>query len=136
MAFEVYDMDLCPGHAAMGDYHHHSYSDCLAQLVSDTGTGPSPVYGFAADGYPIYGPWEAARGAGAERLAGARLRRPGFAHRLRVAHVRNCLLHDPLDPSQGRCPRADRAAHRRDGDDAVGQRHLGHVGHLYAGLLV
>jgi hypothetical protein len=57
-AFEVYDMDICPGHAAMGDYHHHSYADCIAQVVSDTLTGPSPVYGFAADGYPIYGPWE------------------------------------------------------------------------------
>jgi len=60
MAFEVYDMDICPGHAAMGDYHHHSFADCVAQLVGDTGADHSPVYGFAADGYPIYSPWEAA----------------------------------------------------------------------------
>ena len=56
---EQYDVDICGGHAARGDYHHHFYSSCLANLVDDRGDGHSPIYGFAADGYPIYGPWEA-----------------------------------------------------------------------------
>ena len=57
---EQYDVDICGGHAAQGDYHHHFYSSCLADLVADDGSQHSPVYGFAADGYPIYGPWQAA----------------------------------------------------------------------------
>jgi len=55
---EQYDVDICGGHAAQGDYHHHFYSSCLADLVSDNGSAHSPIYGFAADGYPIYGPWQ------------------------------------------------------------------------------
>jgi hypothetical protein len=104
MSFEVYDMDICPGHAAMGDYHHHSYSDCIAQLVNDTGTGHSPVYGFAADGYPIYGPYEA---AGVPAQSGWRPRDyddPSSPTGCGTARVRNCLLRDPLDPSQGTGP--------------------------------
>lgn len=57
-AFEVYDMDVCSGHAAMGQYHHHTYSICLAERLNDDGLGHSPVFGFAVDGYPIYGPWQ------------------------------------------------------------------------------
>ncbi|MBU2885487.1 YHYH protein [Gilvimarinus agarilyticus] len=56
---EQYDVDICGGHAASGDYHHHFYSSCLADMVGDTADGHSPLYGFAADGYPIYGPWQA-----------------------------------------------------------------------------
>lgn len=55
---EAYDVDICGGHAAQGDYHHHFYSSCLANMVGDKGDGHSPLYGYAADGYPIYGPWE------------------------------------------------------------------------------
>jgi|GEM_PF-1586443 len=58
--FELYDMDICPGHAAGGDYHHHFYPKCLAKQLNDSGTSHSPIYGFAADGYPIYGPYTAA----------------------------------------------------------------------------
>ncbi|HMA36362.1 MAG TPA: S-layer homology domain-containing protein, partial [Chloroflexia bacterium] len=104
MSFEVYDMDICPGHAAMGNYHHHSYAECLAQLVNDTGNGPSPVYGFAADGYPIYGPWET---AGQLAQSGWRTRdydTPSSPTGCGVAYVRNCLLRNPLDPSQGTVP--------------------------------
>ena len=137
MAFEVYDMDICPGHAAMGDYHHHSYSDCMAQLVGDTGAGHSPVYGFAADGYPIYGPWEA---AGVLAQSGWRTRDyddPASPTGCGMAHVRNCLLRNPLDPSQGTVP-SGQTGPRTDShrDDPVGQRDLGHVGHLFPGLLV
>ncbi|MDP5138205.1 YHYH protein [Rheinheimera baltica] len=56
---EGYDVDICGGHAANGDYHHHFYSSCLADMVGDKADGHSPLYGFAADGYPIYGPWQA-----------------------------------------------------------------------------
>jgi YHYH protein len=67
--FEFDAMDVCWGHAANGAYHHHSWSPCLAAKLGDpspkTGTagsgtdGHSPIYGWAADGYPIYGPWQA-----------------------------------------------------------------------------
>lgn len=56
---ETYDLDLCPGHSAMGDYHTHSHPLCLQEQLGDTGAGHSPIYGFAADGYPVYGPWHA-----------------------------------------------------------------------------
>jgi hypothetical protein len=55
---EQFDVDICGGHSANGDYHHHFYTSCLATLVEDEGDTHSPLYGYAADGYPIYGPWE------------------------------------------------------------------------------
>lgn len=56
--FEQYDVDICQGHAQQqGNYHHHMYSGCLKDLLGDDGSGHSPIYGFAADGYPIYGPY-------------------------------------------------------------------------------
>ncbi len=30
----------------------------MAELLGDQGLGHSPVYGFAKDGFPIYGPWQ------------------------------------------------------------------------------
>ncbi len=105
MTFEVYDMDICPGHAPpSGDYHHHSYSDCIAQLLGDNGQDHSPIYGFAADGYPIYGPWEA---AGVLAESGWKARdydTPASPTGCGVAHVRNCLLRNPLDYTQGTIP--------------------------------
>lgn len=56
---ELYDIDICAGHAAQEDYHHHLISSCLMDEFDDEGTGHSPLYGFAADGYPIYGPYHA-----------------------------------------------------------------------------
>ncbi|MEM9396314.1 MAG: YHYH protein [Pseudomonadota bacterium] len=56
---EQFDVDICGGHAANGEYHHHFYTSCLAELVGDHGNSHSPIYGYAADGYPVYGPWEA-----------------------------------------------------------------------------
>lgn len=41
-------------------YIDHSYSPCLAEQLGDTGTGHSPIYGFAFDSYPIYGPYQSA----------------------------------------------------------------------------
>lgn len=58
---EQYDVDICGGHATTdGDYHHHFYTSCLANLLGDDGSGHSPIYGFSADGYPVYGPYESA----------------------------------------------------------------------------
>jgi hypothetical protein len=98
---EQYDVDICGGHAAMGDYHHHFYTSCLADLVGDKGDAHSPIYGYAADGYPVYGPWESAgvlavsgwktRDYGAETSAGG-CGTPG---------ERSCILNDPTDLSQG-----------------------------------
>lgn len=55
---EVYDVDICGGHAANGDYHHHFYSSCWADSAGEDFEGHSELYGFAADGYPVYGPYE------------------------------------------------------------------------------
>ena len=98
---EVYDLDICAGHAAMGEYHLHNYSQCLADLVGDDGSDHSPIIGFAADGYPIYGPWEAdgvlavsgwdARDYGADASQGG-CGTPG---------ERTCVLVDEFDVTQG-----------------------------------
>lgn len=98
---EVYDLDICAGHAAMGEYHLHNYSQCMADLVGDDGSDHSPIIGFAADGYPIYGPWEAdgvlaisgwdARDYGADASEGG-CNTPG---------ERTCVMVDEFDVTQG-----------------------------------
>lgn len=98
---EQYDVDICGGHAAQGDYHHHFYTSCLADLVGDSNDGHSPIYGFSADGYPLYGPYESAdtlavsgwktRDYSAEESLG------GCA----TEGERSCILVDPSDISQG-----------------------------------
>ena len=56
--FEVYDMDVCNGHASPNfQYHHHAHSPCLAARLNDVGSSHSPIYGWMNDGYPIYGPY-------------------------------------------------------------------------------
>jgi YHYH protein len=97
---EYYDVDICGGHAANGDYHHHFYSQCLADLVGDTGEAHSPIYGFAADGYAIYGPWHA-DGVLAKSSWLARDYSAGSATGCGTDGVRSCVLVDSLDPSQG-----------------------------------
>jgi len=54
---EVYDVDLCGGHSAGGDYHHHFYAACWGETAGEDAVGHSEVLGFAADGYAVYGPW-------------------------------------------------------------------------------
>jgi hypothetical protein len=58
--YEVYDLDVCNGHAANGEYHHHHYPACLQETLEDTGTGHSPVYGWMLDSFPVHGPYQAA----------------------------------------------------------------------------
>ncbi len=98
---EVYDVDICGGHAANGDYHHHFYSECLAELVGDTGNGHSPIYGFAADGYPIYGPWEANGELARSSWAARDYDSPQSDTGCGSAGVRSCLLVDQYDPGAG-----------------------------------
>ncbi|MGA2231196.1 MAG: YHYH protein [Tepidisphaeraceae bacterium] len=54
-------MDLCCGHPAPDyQYHYHKYPICINSPWADNGQGPSPLIGWAFDGFPIYGPYEAA----------------------------------------------------------------------------
>ena len=62
MSHEVYDLDICLGHAANGVYHHHSWSPCLQARLGDDGSRHSPIYGWLQDGYPLYGPYQASGG--------------------------------------------------------------------------
>ena len=49
-------VDFCNGHTGpQGDYHYHALvQECLAQAALEG--VPSPIIGFALDGFPIYGP--------------------------------------------------------------------------------
>jgi hypothetical protein len=53
-------LDSCCGHPQQtGVYHYHKYPVCVKSPFRDDGKQHSPVIGFAFDGIPIYGPWEA-----------------------------------------------------------------------------
>lgn len=82
----------------------HVYPECLALHLGDDSARHSPVYGFAADGYPVYGPW-----VDLELLARSswRLRdynTAGSATGCGEVGRRSCLLADPLDPAAGTVP--------------------------------
>lgn len=50
-------VDGCYGHTGMaGDYHLHAMDVLCSTTVAPTPAAPSPILGFALDGYPIYGP--------------------------------------------------------------------------------
>jgi len=99
---EQYDVDICGGHAPpTGDYHHHFYTRCLADLVGDEGNGHSPIYGFAADGYALYGPYES---AGVLAVSGWEMRDYGASSSqggCDTAGQRSCILNDAYDLTQG-----------------------------------
>lgn len=53
-------LDSCCGHPEnRGVYHYHKYPVCVKSPFRDDGKGHSPVIGFAFDGFPVYGPYEA-----------------------------------------------------------------------------
>ena len=53
-------LDSCCGHPQQtGIYHYHKYPTCVKSPFPDDGRQHSPVIGFAFDGYPIHGPYEA-----------------------------------------------------------------------------
>lgn len=53
-------LDSCCGHPQQtGVYHYHKYPTCVKSPFSDDGKQHSPIIGFAFDGFPVYGPYEA-----------------------------------------------------------------------------
>ena len=53
-------LDSCCGHPQQhGVYHYHKYPSCVKSPFADDGQQHSPVIGFAFDGFPVYGPYEA-----------------------------------------------------------------------------
>ncbi|KAG6610510.1 YHYH domain [Phytophthora cinnamomi] len=51
-------LDKCNGLVdAGGDYRYYASPDCLLQELGDTAGQPSPLVGFAFDGFPLYGPY-------------------------------------------------------------------------------
>lgn len=57
----VWRLDRCCGHPAPGAlYHYHKYPVCLKSPWADDGATHSPLIGFAFDGFPVFGPYEAA----------------------------------------------------------------------------
>jgi hypothetical protein len=103
--FETYDLDLCLGHATMtGTYHQHLDTPCLAEQLGDDGSGHSPIYGFAADGYPVHGKWH----EGGVQVQSCWMTRdyddPNSATGCGAAGVRDCVLVDNTDPAAGTTP--------------------------------
>jgi hypothetical protein len=99
--FEKYDMDVDNGHSSSnGLYHHHFYSPTLAAQVGDTGTGHSRIYGFAADGYPIRGPWYAS-GVLAQSGWQKRDYSASSSTGCGTANKRTCLMVSQTDKTQG-----------------------------------
>lgn len=99
--YEFYDLDICQGHSANGDYHHHHLSRCLQDLLGDDGSGHSGIFGIMADGYPIYGPFFA---AGVEATSCWKSRDYYDASTelgCGGTGERTCLLVDPYDVNQG-----------------------------------
>lgn len=97
---EVYDVDICGGHAARGDYHHHFYSACWAEAAGEDAQGHSPIYGYAADGYPVYGPWQATN-VPAQSCWKKRDYSAASATGCGADGVRTCLLVDQYDVTKG-----------------------------------
>jgi hypothetical protein len=99
-AAEAYDLDICPGHSAMGTYHHHSNPTCLAdQLGYDW--YHSPIYGFAADGAPISGPWVSDNTLARSSWRVRDYANPDSPTGCGTPGRRTCLLVDQTDPSLG-----------------------------------
>ena len=63
-------LDSWCGHPQQtGVYHYHKYPSCVKSPFADDGQQHSPIIGFAWDGFPVYGPYEAA-GVKAKDLKG------------------------------------------------------------------
>ena len=100
--FELYDLDVCLGHAqTSGQYHHHMFSECLMDLFNDNGTGHSPIYGYASDGFPIYGPYFSSGVLAKSAWVARDYDDVNSASGCGVAGVRSCQLVDNYDLSQG-----------------------------------
>mmetsp|Transcript_22895 Transcript_22895/g.38185 ORF Transcript_22895/g.38185 Transcript_22895/m.38185 type:complete len:349 (+) Transcript_22895:82-1128(+) len=119
--FEEYDLDVCNGHAANSDYHHHHYPVCLQAALGDdmdsraaaiasavgdngngnsVGAGHSPIYGWLFDSYPIYGPYNDAANTLATPCWQKRDYSPSSATGC-SDDQRSCVLVDPYDYTKG-----------------------------------
>eukprot|EP00510_Aplanochytrium_minuta_P005359 CAMPEP_0184012272 /NCGR_PEP_ID=MMETSP0954-20121128/4308_1 /TAXON_ID=627963 /ORGANISM="Aplanochytrium sp, Strain PBS07" /LENGTH=542 /DNA_ID=CAMNT_0026292217 /DNA_START=172 /DNA_END=1800 /DNA_ORIENTATION=- len=99
--WEVYDVDVCGGHAAGGEYHHHSSSACLFEVAGDNGTDKSSIIGYAADGYPLVGPY-VSNGVKAQSCWKKRdYSSVSGIGACAVANERTCQMVDQYDPSLG-----------------------------------
>ena len=99
--YEAYDLGPCKGHAANGDYHHHDSSACLQEQPEDDGSSHSPIYGSAADGYPLYGPYQAADVLAQSCWMARDFEDSADPLGCGGSGERTCLLVDPYDPSLG-----------------------------------
>ncbi len=127
-------LDSCCGHPQQhGVYHYHKYPSCVKSPFADDGRRHSPVLGFAFDGFPVHGPFEAsgvmARDLKGDRALdvcnghtdpGPRLPLPCHSGPLPVYHRRICRRsraeQQPLAPAQappGRSPTMPTARRRR-----------------------
>lgn len=98
---EVHDLDICSGHSARNDYHHHNWSTCQAEQIGDKGDGHSPIYGYAADGYPVYGPWYAKGVLAQSAWVKRDYESADSASGCGGSGARSCLLNDSYDLSKG-----------------------------------
>ena len=99
--YEAYDLGPCRGHAANGDYHHHDLSTCLMDQIGEDGSGHSDVYGVAADGILLYGPYND-NGQYAESCWVARdYNNPDDPYGCGGDGERTCLMIDVFDPNLG-----------------------------------
>eukprot|EP00981_Chlorochromonas_danica_P005239 scaffold1050_cov176-Ochromonas_danica.AAC.5 len=95
-------LDTCGGNAPQDTYQHYGYSPCLAESLNDTGLSHSPVYGFANDGFPIYGPYQS---AGQLAVSCWQIRNYSAGSPLGCAdNSRSCLLVDKFHPELGTQP--------------------------------
>ena len=136
-AQEIFDLDICSGHAAGGDYHHHNYSRCLADALGDDGSGHSPIYGWAGDGYPIYGPWHD-DGVAAESCWIPRdYDDASDPYGCGGDGERSCVMVDPYDPSRGTMeisshgPTTDETVTSLSGNEFPGTDALYYEDHYY-----
>ena len=99
--YEAYDLGPCRGHAANGDYHHHDLSDCLVEQLDETGTAHSDVYGVAADGYLIYGPYVDSNTTAQSCWVARNYNDPEDPYGCGGSGMRTCLMVDPFEPDLG-----------------------------------
>ena len=99
--YEAYDLGLCRGHAANGDYHHHDLSTCLMDQMGETGSGHSDIYGVAADGFPIHGPYVENNALAQSCWVARNYNDAEDPFGCGGSGERSCLMVDEYDPSLG-----------------------------------
>ncbi len=83
----------------MGLYHHHAYPTCLAEKLNEDGSAHSQVWGFASDGFPIYGPYQ-----GKDLLAKSCWAKRDYSSTSPTgcsSGTRTCILKDEYDYTAG-----------------------------------